>query len=198
MIKNIILDMGNVLLDYNPQAAMQMLGIDEKAHAIILKELFGGPEWIQRDLGQISVDELYEGVRQRVPERFHADLKKCCEEWDICMRPLDGAKEFCNFAKEQGFGIYVLSNAAESFYEYFTRQFDLDFFDGVVISADVHVTKPDIRIYKHLLEKYSLKSEECLFIDDRQDNVDGALKAGMKAHRFDNNFEAIKLLITMK
>ena len=192
MIKNYIFDMGNVLLDYNPQLAMQMLGIDKEASSIFLKELFRGPEWILRDLGKISVNELYEGVKQRVPERFHAELKKCCEEWDICMTPLDGAKEFCNSVKEQGYGIYVLSNAAESFYEYFARQFNLDFFDGIVISADIHTTKPDIKIYEHLLEKYNLKAEECLFIDDRADNVEGAIKAGMKAIQFDGNFETIK------
>lgn len=191
MIKNIIFDMGNVLLDYNPKAAMQMLGIGQEVQAIILSELFGGPEWVQRDLGLISVDELYEGVRQRVPEKFHAELKKCCEKWDVCMVPLDGAKEFCRLMKEQGYGIYVLSNAAESFYEYFARQFDLDFFDGIVISADVHVTKPDTKIYEHLLEKYSLKAEECLFIDDRADNVEGATKAGLEAFQFKNDFEAI-------
>ena len=192
MIKNYIFDMGNVLLDYNPQAAMDMLGIDKEAHAIFLKELFGGPEWVQRDLGHISVDELFKGVSRRVPEKFHADLKKCCEEWDVCMTPLDGAKEFCDLLKEKGYGVYVLSNAAESFYEYFARQFDLEFFDGIVISADVHVTKPDIRIYEHLLEKYNLKAEECLFIDDRADNVEGAIKAGMNAVQFNGNFETIK------
>ncbi len=192
MIKNIIFDMGNVLLDYNPQAAMEMLKISEEARPVILRELFGGIEWVQRDLGLISVDELYEGVRQRVPEEFRDDLKKCCKKWDICMTPLEEAKEFCKLVKEQGYGIYVLSNAAESFYEYFARQFDLDFFDGIVISADVHITKPDVRIYEHLLEKYNLKAEECLFIDDRADNVEGARKAGMKAFQFENNFEDIK------
>ena len=81
MIKNIIFDMGNVLLDYNPKAAMQMLGIGQEVQAIILSELFGGPEWVQRDLGLISVDELYEGVRQRVPEKFHAELKSGMFVW---------------------------------------------------------------------------------------------------------------------
>ena len=192
LIKNIIFDMGNVLLDYNPQAAMHMLGINEKAKPVILKELFGGNEWVQLDLGNITVDEAYENIKQRIPEEYHADLRKCIDGWDVCMVPVEGAKEFCNRIKEHGYGIYVLSNAAESFYEYFARQFELEFFDGIVISADVHVTKPDVRIYEHLLEKYNLKAEECLFIDDRTDNVEGAIKAGMNAIQFDGNFEAIK------
>lgn len=192
MIKNIIFDMGNVLLDYNPDAAMQMLGINEKAKPVIMKELFGGNEWVQLDLGNISVDEAFENIKQRIPEEYHTDLRKCIDGWDVCMVPVEGAKDFCEFVKSNGFGVYILSNAHKSFYSYFPRYFDLDFFDGVVVSADVHTVKPDIKIYKHLLEKYSLKAEECLFIDDRADNVDGALKAGMKAVQFKNDFEEIK------
>ena len=192
MIKNIIFDMVNVLLDYNPDAAMQVLGINEKAKPVIMKELFGGNEWVQLDLGNISVDEAFENIKQRIPEEYHTDLRKCIDGWDVCMVPVEGAKDFCEFVKSNGFGVYVLSNAHISFYSYFPRYFDLDFFDGVVVSADVHTVKPDIKIYKHLLEKYSLKAEECLFIDDRADNVDGALKSGMKAVQFKNDFEEIK------
>ena len=192
MIKNIIFDMGNVLLDYNPDAAMQVLGINEKAKPVIMKELFGGNEWVQLDLGNISIDEAFENIKQRIHEEYHSDLRKCIDGWDVCMVPVEGAKDFCEFVKSNGFGVYVLSNAHKSFYSYFPRYFDLDFFDGVVVSADVHTVKPDIKIYKHLLEKYSLKAEECLFIDDRADNVDGALKSGMKAVQFKNDFEEIK------
>lgn len=195
MIKNIILDMGNVLLDYDPQASLDKLEVTSEAQPIILKELFGGPEWIQRDLGLISINEMYEGVKSRVPERYHTQLKKCCEQWDICMTELDGAKEFCESVKEQGFGIYILSNASMSFYEYFTRHFDLSFFDGVIVSADVHIVKPDIRIYQYLLDKYKLVAHECLFIDDREDNVEGAKEAGMSAYQFKNSFKELQNLL---
>ena len=192
MIKNIVFDMGNVLLDFNPQASMQILKIKEEAQPVMLKELFGGKEWVQLDLGNISVDEAYKSIKQRVPEEFHADLRKCIDGWDVCMVPVEGAKEFCSFVKEKGYGVYVLSNAHKSFYTYFPRYFDLEFFDGVTVSADVHIVKPDVRIYEHLLEKYDLKAEECLFIDDRADNVEGAIKAGMKAVQFKNDFKKIR------
>ena len=192
MIKNIIFDMGNVLLDYDPQAAMEELEILPDAQPIKMKELFGGNEWVQLDLGNITEDEAYESIKQRIPEEYHADLRRCIDGWDICMKPLEGAKEFCKKVKADGYGVYVLSNAHKSFYRYFPRYFDLEFFDGVVVSADVHIVKPDVRIYEHILEKYNLKAEECLFIDDRQDNVEGAVKAGMQAFRFKNDFEELK------
>lgn len=192
MIKNIIFDMGNVLLDYNPDAAMQILGINEKARPVIMKELFCGNEWVQLDLGNISVDEAFESIKPKIPEEYHADLRKCIDGWDVCMVPVDGAKEFCQEVKAKGYGVYVLSNAHKSFYTYFPRYFNLEFFDGVVVSADVHTAKPDTKIYNHLLRKYNLKAEECLFIDDRADNVEGAIKAGMNAFQFKNDFEGIK------
>ena len=192
MIKNIVFDMGNVLLDFNPQASMQMLKTNKEAQPFILKELFGGDEWVQLDLGNISIDEAYESIKQRVPETYHADLRKCTDEWDVCMVPVEGAKEFCDYVKTKGYGVYVLSNAHKSFYRYFPRYFDLDFFDGVVVSADVHIVKPDVRIYEHLLKKFDLKAEECLFIDDRLDQVEGAKKAGMTAVQFENDCEFIK------
>ena len=195
MIKNIIFDMGNVLLDYNPYAAMQKLEIKAEARPVIMKELFCGNEWVQLDLGNISVDEAYESIKQRLPEEYHTDLRKCIDGWDVCMVPLNGAKEFCEEVKAKGYGVYVLSNAHSSFYTYFPRYFDLEFFDGIVVSADVHTVKPDTKIYNHLLEKYNLKAEECLFIDDRADNVEGAIKAGMNAYQFDGCFKILKIKI---
>lgn len=192
MIKNIVFDMGNVLLDFNPQAAMDELEIIPDAQPIIMKELFGGNEWVQLDLGNITEREAFDSIKQRIPEEHHADLQKCIDRWDICMKPLDEAREFCEHVKENGYKVYVLSNAHKSFYRYFPRYFELEFFDGVVVSADVHIVKPDLRIYSHLLGKYNLKAEECLFIDDRADNVEGAINSGMHAVQFKNNFDEIK------
>lgn len=191
-MKNIILDMGNVLLDYNPGVILDQVFDKEEDKALIRKELFEGEEWIQGDLGYITNEQRYEGVSKRVPEYLHKKLKACVDGWDICMIPLKGAREFCNYIKMRGYGIYVLSNAGLEFYQYFSKYYDPDFFDGIVISSEVHIVKPDIRIYQYLLEKYSLKAEDCLFIDDRENNVEGALACGMQAHMFRGDFEEIK------
>ncbi len=192
MIKNIILDMGNVLLDYNPNVILDRVCENTDEKKVIFNELFQGPEWIMGDYGKITNSERFDRVKERLPAELHHKLKQCVEEWDICMVPIDGAQEFCRRVKAQGYSIYVLSNACSKFYEYFPKHYDLDFFDGIVVSSDVHIIKPDIEIYKYLLDKYSLNAEECLFIDDREENVNGARMAGMNAVKFDNNYEQIK------
>ncbi len=191
MIKNVIFDMGNVLLDFDPCTQLDAACQSEKAKEILIKELYGGEEWIQRDLGNISVDGLYNGVAARIPQEYHADLKKCIEIWHSFMIPLEGAKEFLQKVKNSGYKVFILSNASEDFYTYFTKHFDLDFFDGCIVSADIHIIKPDERIYRYLLGKYNLKAEECLFIDDREDNVKGAESIGIKGFLFRNNYDEI-------
>ena len=194
-IKNVILDMGNVLLRYDPDYSLNRLCKNEGAKAIIRKEYFGGQEWIQTDIGTITVEERTELVKKRIPPEYHDDFKAVCENWDICMTPLDGAKEFCNYLKEKGYRVYILSNASTEFYKYFTRHFNLDFFDGHIVSCDLHMIKPDIAIYKYLLEKYSLAGEECLFVDDVKENTEGAQKAGINAFWFKGDYEAVKALL---
>lgn len=128
MIKNIVLDMGNVLLDYNPDVCLNLFVDSEEDRSIIRRELFEGPEWVQGDLGEIRDSERFAGVSLRVPERLHGALKECVEKWDVCMVPLPGAREFCEYAREQGYGLYVLSNASDAFYRYFPALAPLDFF----------------------------------------------------------------------
>lgn len=195
MLKHVILDMGNVLLDYNPRAALDRFFETEEDRSIIQRELFDGPEWIQGDLGYITNEQRYDGVSKRVPARLRERLRECVDGWDFCMVPIEGAISFCHFVKERGYGIYVLSNAGLEFYQYFTKYYDPAFFDGIVVSSEVHIVKPDVGIYRILLEKYGLKAEECLFIDDRQNNVEGALACGMQAHRFQNDFEILKKML---
>ncbi len=192
MIKNIIFDMGNVLLDYNPNVILDKVCGSEEEKRIIKKELFEGPEWLMGDRGEITNAERYELVKKRVPEKLHEKLKMCVEQWDICMVKVEGAEEFIRYVKEKGYGLYILSNASVEFYQYFPRQFEQDFFDGIVVSARAKLLKPDLKIYKYLLETYALEAEECFFLDDREENVVGAKKAGMKGYLFQNDFDKIK------
>ena len=184
--------MGNVLLRFDPEVSLNEFCSTKESKNIIRKELFNGPEWIEGDLGIIKNGDRYEKVKPRVPEKYRSELKECVAHWDICMTPIEGAKEFLTKMKAAGYAIYVLSNACSKFYEYFPRYYDLAFFDGIVVSSDIHIIKPDERIYKYLLDKYRLTASECLFIDDVQKNVDGAEAVGINGFLFQNNFNEIE------
>ena len=192
MIKNVVFDMGNVLLRFDPQVPLDLFCRTQEEKKTIRRELFEGPEWIEGDLGNITNEEKYERIRARIPRQMHPALKKCVYEWDVCMEPLPGAKEFCTELKEKGYPIYVLSNASVEFYRYFPRFAPLDFFDGVIVSADIHMIKPDARIFQYLFERYGLAPEECLFIDDMERNVAAGRQAGMQGDIFDGDFERVR------
>lgn len=194
MIKNIVFDMGNVLMDYNPKIPLDIFFETSEDKALILKELFNGPEWVRGDLGDIKNEERYYGVSERVPERLHDRLKQCVDGWTVCMTPIKESKDFAQYVKNKGYKIYVLSNACNAFYDYFPRFNKLDYFDGIVVSSDIHMIKPDLKIYEYFLNKYNLSADECLFIDDRKENIDGALRMGMKGHIFKNDFDKIKTI----
>ena len=191
MIKNIVLDMGNVLLDFNPEFVLNRFCSSDEEKKIIREELFDGPEWLMGDRGDIKDADRFDLVKGRVPEKYHGALKNCANHWDICMIPLDGARDFCEKAKKDGYKIFVLSNASDLFYEYFPKFLPLDFFDGVFVSSDYLMLKPDVQIYQAFLAEYGLPAEECLFVDDREENVSGARQAGMNGFVFKGSYNDI-------
>ena len=192
MIRNIIFDMGNVLLNYDPQLPLEKFVETEADRAVILKELFQGPEWIEGDLGYITVDEKYQRIKARVPERLHKALWDCVHRWHETMEPVAGAPEFVKYVQQKGYHTYVLSNASSEFYLYFPRCYDMKSFQGVVFSADLHMVKPDAGIYQYLLQTYGLNPEESLFIDDRKENVEAAQRLGVGGVVFDGEFGRIE------
>ena len=196
-IKNIILDMGNVLLDYNPDTVVNKFCSNEESKSLIIKEFFLGDEWKQMDLGYMTSNEAFEKVKTRIPPTYHNELKKCVYEWDFCMICINGAKEFCYCAKQYGYRLYVLSNASLDFYRYFPIQYDVNLFDGIVLSSEAHILKPNSDIYKLLLNKYDLKPEECIFVDDRKENVLAAEELGMTGWVFENNYGELKKFLKL-
>lgn len=193
MIKNIIFDMGNVLLDYDPNVCLDHFLESDEDKKMIMEELFQGPEWVKGDMGLLTDEEIYFHVQGRLPKRLHPALKNCVFGWHMCMKPIAGAKDFCEYVKAKGYKIYILSNASSNFYNYFPENFaPLSYFDGVVVSSDIHMIKPEQGIYTYLLDKYQLVPEECFFIDDRADNIEGARAVYMNGAVFNGDFHKMK------
>ena len=196
-IKNIIFDMGRVLLKFDPYVSLNAYCENKEDIDLLYKELFEGSEWIMADEGKITNGQRYELVKERVPERLHRALKLVVENWAICMEPVDGALNFYKYVKEKGYNTYVLSNACNRFYSYFPKHYDLDSFEGIVVSSDIKMIKPNPAIYKYILKTYNLNPEECLFIDDVESNVRAAEALGIKGFVFKNNYGELKEILSV-
>lgn len=191
MIKNIVMDMGNVLLDFAPQKTLDRLCRSEEEKQRIMEELFHSDIWIMGDRGEIVNDERYGLVKDKLPESMHGTLRAVVDHWQEDLDWVPGARDFVNGCVEADYHMYVLSNACQLFYEYFPRYFDTNLFDGIMVSSSVKLVKPDPRIYKLLCTTYDLQPEECVFIDDLPANVKGAESIGMKGIVFEGSYEGI-------
>jgi glucose-1-phosphatase len=179
MIKNIVFDLGNVLISFKPSDFFDKKNYPENIKTTILSDVFGSPEWELIDNGSITTQEAIAAIASRSSlskEEIAHVFNLRCE----LMFPLDQNVRILPDLKKRGYQLYFLSNfPIDIFDEIRSGYYFFKYFTGGIISAEVKFSKPDIRIYEILLEKYSLIPEECLFIDDLQKNVMGAEKAGM-------------------
>lgn len=197
-IRNIVFDMGNVLLDFDPERVVERFCADEAERALILRELFQAPEWLMADRGLIRDRERYALIRPRLDPAHWEALRNCCYHWEFCMDPLPGARRFVEDCRRAGWRTYILSNASDLFFTYFNNFSPLSDFDGAVISFQEKLLKPDREIYLRLLRRYGLVPEECFFIDDREENVAAARALGMEGHVFRNDYPALRALFGLE
>ena len=184
MIKNILFDMGQVLIRFDQQFFINRLGIEGEDVSLLMRELFRSVEWVQMDRGSLREEDAFRSISQRLPERLHDAAWKLICMWDRPILPIEGMYELVEDLKNAGYGIYLLSNASVRQHDYWPRVPASQFFDGKLISADVHVIKPQPEIYRICLEKFGLKAEECFFIDDAPANIEGALCCGISGAVF--------------
>ena len=198
MIKNIIFDLGNVIINYNQKQIINNFTKKEEEIKYIYSEIFHSPEWTLMDLGDITNDKAIEVINKRNGDRYEKLTQIFLHEWYKKQTINRDIVELAKRLKEKGYNLYVLSNMANLTYEYFKNDEFFSLCTGIVISAHEHVKKPDEKVYKLLLERYNLNAEECLFIDDDDSgkNYETANKIGIKGRRIiPNQAEDIKKLL---
>ncbi|MCE5347956.1 MAG: HAD family phosphatase [Bacteroidales bacterium] len=180
MIKNIIFDLGNVLISFRPSEYFKKKNYPENLITKILADIFSSKEWLMLDNGEINTSEAIDAIASKssLKREEIAHIFKLRTE---LMFPLDLNAKLLPGLKKQGFRLYYLSNfPIDIFEEIKNGYFFFKYFDGGIISSEVKFSKPDKRIYEILLKNYSLKPEECLYIDDIEINVTVAEEIGMK------------------
>lgn len=181
MIENIIFDMGQVLIHWQPQRLIAHLGLSAQEEQAVIRELFQSVEWIQLDRGTISEEDVVRRVCVRLPEKLHNAVQEEVFRWHE--RPLEGMEGMADLVRElksSGYGIYLLSNASLALRRYFPRIPGSECFDGLMVSSEEKLLKPQHEIFEAFLARFRLKPETCFFIDDAPANVEGAMAAGIQ------------------
>lgn len=192
MIKNIVFDMGNVLLGWTPMAFARRCAANEEEAGILYEALFGGEAWGRADGGLLTQEELLRIALEKTPLALHPAMQELMNSWPHWMEPIVGADRFVRRVKAAGLGVYLLSNAGPQFPEVLQDRPFYGLLDGAVVSAHERLTKPDARLYEVLLKRYSLKAQECFFIDDIAVNVQGALSVGMQGLVFEGDYQKVE------
>ena len=196
MIKNIIFDLGGVLVDFHPDQTMRDMGLtNEQIHE--LQEKAFAPLWSQLDEGILSKEGIFAAMIQKAPDY----LKNATEEF-LTKRILDTVSslpysaEWLKSLKAKGYGIYLLTNYPDFMFSYhWEHTFTFtQYVDGKIVSGVEKLIKPDHRIYRCLMDRYGLVPAECVFMDDREENVIAARQTGINAIQFTTLEEVVRIL----
>ena len=183
--KNIIFDVGDVLLDYRWQQMLMDYGLDESEAYRVGRELFDDPDglWHEYDLGVKSQEEIIQEFEQKHPKDAEV-IRWFISHGEYMHVARPAIWKLVHQLKEVGYHLYILSNYPEILFKKHTQYADfMDDMEGMVVSYMLHVGKPERIVYQTLCDRYGLNKEECLFFDDRAENVQGAIDFGMRAKR---------------
>ena len=184
MIDNVIFDVGNVLLDWNPRYLYRKL-LPSAADVEHFLEHICTPAWnAEQDRGRRWADAVAELSAQHP---HYADLIRAFDErWhETIGGPFDDSVEILRELAAADVPLFALTNfSGEKFAEVRERYDFFSLFRGIVVSGDEKQIKPDAKIYRILLERYSIDPARAMFIDDSKANVAAAAELGMTAVHF--------------
>lgn len=183
MIKNVVFDMGGVLIDYNAKKTISTY-FSEEYHDILMKEVFSSELWHKLDAGLLRHDEAITLVLPRIPEETRPLIKEMMDNFYPYMPPFEQMYDFIKRIKNAGYNVYLLSNATPRFFDNYQNIPAMSLMDGFFISCVYKLLKPQNEIYEAFCNKFSLKPEECFFVDDLPQNIEGAKNYGMKGYVF--------------
>ena len=184
LIRNIIFDLGNVMLNFDPDQYLEDLGYHAKVKEKLKSEIFKTKEWLMLDRGTINQEAAIKIWQQRNPD-LEAEINDVMTEWEKILTLKKDSLEILKFLAAKNYNLYILSNFHEKAFAYVSNKYDFfNYFAGKIISADIGMIKPEPEIYDYLLEKYNLEAESTLFIDDSKKNIEAALKKGIRVIHF--------------
>lgn len=180
-MKNLILDIGNVICEWNPEKLVAGVFDEASEQQEALEHVIGHPDWRALDQGTLSLEE----ARDNACTRCSLQAEKIMELYEATPPSLEVFPHMVETIEElhaEGVPLYVLSNMQEHAWEYVEETYDFwPYFEGIVVSWEIKLIKPDPAIYEHITETYELRPEETVFVDDTLENIEAAREFGLEA-----------------
>ena len=195
MVKNIIFDLGNVLLSFNPVMYLHTRISNREKAQQVYEEVFTSEEWLMLDRGVITEEEAVNEICSRSTENSEL-IRLVMHNWYQLLTPIEDNVKVLKELKHKGYRLYVLSNFHLLAYENVTKRYNFfGHFDGGIISCKETLLKPEEGIYDKLIKKYNINPKESIFIDDTKENIEIAIRLGFEAILYTNSKDLIKNLI---
>ncbi|MBS5038486.1 MAG: HAD family phosphatase [Fusobacterium sp.] len=193
MIKNIIFDLGNVLIRFKPEEFINK-NIKKEYREKFFNVIFKGQEWADLDRGILEYSDAVKIFSEKIPE-CSSEIKKLFDNYILdVLEPIEKNIEIMKSLKGK-YKLFVLSNFHYPAFDYIFKNWEFfKYFDGKVVSGHCKLLKPEKKIYELLCLTYSLKPNECVFIDDTKANIKAAEEFGINGiHLTDINILEEKL-----
>ena len=184
MIRNIVFDIGGVLADFRIKEFLLEKGFDGPMIKRILKASVMSPYWGRFERGEITEEQALQGFASLNPE-IAEHLRKAFSNIEGMLTIRDYAIPLVKALKESGLGLYYLSNYSKKAYDECAGSLEfMPYMDGGLVSFLAGKTKPDPEMYRMFLESFQLQADECVFVDDTEENVEAAKTLGFTGIEF--------------
>ena len=197
MIKTVIFDIGNVLTDFAWKEMYKEKGLGGETFDRVAKATVQSPYWCELDRGIMTFSEVMDKFLN-LDSEMEDEIRRVLADMHGIVTGRSYAVPWVCSLKKQGLKVYVLSNFSEKIWKECIDALEFfEFTDGGIISYKEHLIKPDQAVYQLLLERYGLCADECVFIDDLEENVKAARLCGINGIVFKNYEQAKKELNDM-
>lgn len=180
-ITTVVFDLGGVLIDWNPRYLYRKIFSDEAEMEHFLAEVCHH-DWNRQQDGGRTFNEATEERLSAFPN-YEKEIRAYFDRWEEMMGGIAEANVdvLRKLHQQQAYPLYAITNWSAETYPMALRRYDfLHFFLDTVVSGEEKLLKPDAAIYQLLLDRNQLRAEECVFIDDTPENVEGARQLGMQ------------------
>lgn len=193
---DIILDMGNVLLEWNKDKILKAVAKTQKDYLILDKAIFQSGLWERLGLGTLTREELVDNVLSLLGDCYQKKVEEIIWNWPAYIDIYTEVFPLLARLKKNGHRIFVLSNTSPVFYELLKDQLSPlnGILDGFVLSCDIKVIKPDRKMFEEILHKYQLDPANCVFLDDIADNTKMAESLGIRAYQVKQRSDLVDIL----